>query len=240
MRRGAAPAVVLLVLGIAASACGDSTPSGSTLPPDAGAILRYAGDAMQALRSVRFELERSGAPVYLDGSGLLAFKSAVGEYASPGSARAVIDVETPVAVFEIGSIAIGEQQWATNPLTQKWDELPPGSAFNPVLLFDSELGWKPLLSEDVTEASLVGLVDLDGEPRYYLRGRARGRRVRVLTVGLAGEQPVDLELWVDPETGRVVRLAFTTVTPDGDATDWLLTLSQFDEPVEPIDPPVTG
>ena len=187
---------------------------------------------MLDLESVRFEIQLSGEPLVIQG--VLSLRTVVGQWAAPDSSQAILGLQAGDISTEIASISIGGRQWATNPVNGDWDELPPGFAFDPAVLFDAETGWRALLTENLGDAELSGLEVTDAGPRYRLRGRASGERIETLTQGFAGSDPVDVELWVDPATGLLTRLFFVTA-----GTEWALNLSEFDEPVT-IEPPDTG
>jgi hypothetical protein len=58
----------------------------------------------------------------------------------------------------------------------------------------------------------------------------------VITAGLAGDEPVEVAFWIDPNTHHIVRIEFTTGTGAEEPSTWLLSFSDFDEPVT-IEPP---
>jgi lipoprotein LprG len=207
-----------------------------TPTPDPALMLRAAGQAMQALESVRFEMSRDGAPVYFDPDAQLVFNSAVGQYAAPDSVRAVIKVQGPGITLEINSIAIGEDQWLTNPLTRRWEKLPPGWGFNPAALFDPELGWEPLLSEDITVLAGPLSVGLNGRPHHQFRATAVGPRLSVITAGLVQDESIELTIWMQPDTRLISQLQFETGEANGERSQWLLTFTEFNEPIT-ISPP---
>ena len=67
-------------------------PEGDPLPADATAILHASSAAMAGVTSVRFDLKRSGADVYIDQFKSLALDKIKGRYSAPSSADAVLDV----------------------------------------------------------------------------------------------------------------------------------------------------
>lgn len=226
----------IVALALVAAACGGGGSSETTLPADATAILSASGSAMERLTAVRFEMRLSGSRVLVDRGADLALSGAVGEYAAPDSAKAVLTLETGGLFFDVGSVAIGPKRWATDPLTNDWGSLPDGTGINPAIIFDTDVGWKPLLTIDMAAADLLGLESLDGTDAYHLRGDVQGERVAVITAGLAGEQPITVDLWVDPGSGFVLRIEFATSAEAGQ-TDWSIRLSEFGEPVE-VEPPI--
>jgi hypothetical protein len=182
---------------------------------------------MGSVSTAQFEMTRSAAPVTLGG---LVFESARGRYAAPGAAEAVLTLQAGDISVEMGTVSIGERTWLTNPITGRWEELPPGDGFNPALLFDTTEGWVAVL-QDLEDVSWVA-----NENRgNHLVGTVPATRVEVLTAGLASGQSLGLDLWLDPGTGHIVRLEFTTVGEMGD-TDWVISMSGFGDPVQ-IDPP---
>jgi len=190
-------------------------------------ILADAAVTMQAVETLRYEISLSGAPITLLG---VELRSATGQYAAPDSSQAVLEAAIGGLTIELATIAIGETSWLTNPLTGGWDEYTGSRAFNPAIIFDPELGWKPLLTTDLSDAAYT----VDGDT-YLVTGTAAGARVEVLTAGLVESQPVDIAFEIDRETSLVTRMEFSTTGETG-VTIWVLELSEFDEPVS-IDPP---
>ncbi len=217
----------LLVLGACGGGSSDTTP-----PEDPAVVLAAAGAAMQSLQSARFQIELEGAPLILTAG--LGLKSVDGQWTTPGSARAISELGAGDVTVQVGAISIDGTQWITNPVTGDWEELPSGLGFDPNVLFAPDTGWQVLLTEDLSGAELVGTED----GLYRIRAQAAGERVEIITAGLAGAEPVEVELWIDPATSYVNRLFFVTTSDDG-ATEWRLTISEFDEPVT-IEPPVVG
>ena len=208
-----------------------STPTPTIPPtptPDPIAILRQAGAAMQSLHSVHWEIERTGGPAFLDDTQSLDLSRAAGDYAAPDAIQATITALGPGVTLELQTIAIGSDQWVTNPLTLAWEKLPPGWGFNPAILFDPELGWEPLLREDVSDVQLVGVSEFAGSRRYQIQATVTGDRVRVLTGGLARDPALTATIWVDPDTYHVVQLEFSSTSPTGEPSLWQLNFSQFD------------
>jgi hypothetical protein len=222
MRRG-----LVLALALLATSCGGSP---GPAAPDAAGLIDDAVAAMQAVASAHFEMTRDGAPITVEG---LVFDSAVGRYAAPAAAEAVLRMHAGEIAIELGTVSIGDQTWLTDPLTGRWHELRVGSGFNPAVLFDPDLGWVALLT-DLAEVTVVSA----GGDTHRLSGRLPAARVEAITAGLAPGQSITLDLWLDAATRHIVRLEFSTIGDQGQS-DWVIVMSDFGAPVE-IDPPVDG
>ncbi len=223
---------LLLIIAVTAVACGGSN-GDIAAAPAAEQLLADAGIAMRNVETVRFDIEVQGAPVSLDGSGLLTGRSAVGDYRSPGSFRAVVQGRAAGIPIEIGAIAIGPDKWITNPLTGTWEALGVDNAFDPLRLFARDGGIGDLLATGVA-APLV--VDADGN-RFAVAGTVDGADVQVITAGLIEEDDVQVTVWIDDGTWLVSEMTFTTGAGD-DASNWTVLLSGYDAEVTIAPPPL--
>jgi hypothetical protein len=228
--------VMVVACGLAAIAgCGDDAePEGEPLPADAAVVLAASSDAMGQVTSVRFELERSGAVVYIDTFESLGLEKVVGRYSAPSSADAALTVKVDGSLTtQLGAVAIDGTVWLSNPVTGEFEALPPGYDIDPTTFFDPEDGWRPLLAE-LGDVELVGEEDRGGK-RYHVRGVAPAERVEIITAGLVEDQDMTIDLWLRRDTGIVTAAEFST-TFEGEVTDWVLELSDYGE-VFTIEPP---
>jgi lipoprotein LprG len=213
---------------------GGSSPSGPTIPPDAGAITDAAAAAMGDVRSVEFEVERGGAPIFIDSFGSIALDGIVGQFSIPTSAQAVIDVTVDGSLrTQLAAIAIDDEVWLSNPVTGNYETLPDGYDIDPSRFFDPENGWRPLLA-NLTDVELVGLEDRDGDA-YHVRGTAPAAQIEAITAGLVDDQDVVIDFWIDPVTGLVRAAEFDTTVDDG-TVEWSLALARYGDAFE-IQPP---
>ena len=229
-------ALVLATALLAAACSSESTestvPATTTTLPSAEEILAEAAVTMEAVETLRYEIELSGAPITLLG---VELRSARGQYLAPESSQAILEAAIGGLTIELATIAVGGTSWLTNPLTGAWDEYTGSRAFNPAMIFDPELGWRPLLTTDLSDARLAEPVTGDS---YVVTGTAAGARVEDLTAGLVDSQPVDMRFEIDRESAVVTKMEFATVGEAGE-TLWVLDLSEFGEPVT-IRPPEVG
>ncbi|MFK8025184.1 MAG: LppX_LprAFG lipoprotein [Ilumatobacter sp.] len=233
------PFLAAILCGIVTlTACGSdgvSEPTEPLLPPDADVILSASAAAMGNTDSVRFTLTASGSPVYIDEFEEIALTSAVGVFKVPGAAQAVLDVVVSGNLnTQLGAVALDDEVWLSNPITGQFETLPPGYDLDPSRFFDPRGGWQPLMA-NLTDATLIGLVERDGQNRYHVTATAPADRIAIITAGLVRGQDVDIEFWIQPVTGNVRVAEFTTATPEGDV-EWLLELDDFGADVEIIPP----
>jgi len=213
------------------AACGGSDtsePTEPTIPADATAIVDASAQAMGATTSVRFELRREGAPVFIDEFEKLTLNSAIGEFTVPRSARALLEVGVEGGLTtELGAVALDDEVWLSNPITGNFETLPAGYDIDPSLFFDPENGWRPLM-ENLSDVTLVGTEERDGNSRYHITATAPADQVEIITARLVRNQDVAIEFWIQPVTGEVREARFAADF-DGGEVQWTLLLSEYGE-----------
>jgi len=213
---------------VALAAC--STPAEEpVLDADIDTLLATSASAMAAVDTVRFEIGRGGVAIYIDPTLTLEFKDAAGRFVAPQSADAVVKVGVSGLNVQIGAIAIDGTIWLSNPITGNWEEAPSQYAFDPTMLFNPEVGWRPLLDGELENAELVGLEEVDGVWRYHITGSAPAVRIETITAGLVSDQDVAIDLWLDPDTGHVLEVVFDAETDAGVSTWQLLFFDYGDD-----------
>lgn len=230
--------VLPLILATALIGCGSSgatEPTEPTIPAQPDVIVATSAAAMGATTSVRFELRRDGAPVFIDEFERLTLNSAIGEFAVPGSARALLEVGIEGGLnTELGAIALGDEVWLSNPITGNFETLPAGYDIDPSLFFDPKNGWQPLM-ENLTEVELFGIEERDGNDRYHISATAPAEQVEVITARLVRNQDLTIDFWIQPVTGEVREARFTADF-DGGEVQWTLLLSDYGDEFD-IQPP---
>lgn len=209
----------LAALTIAGSACGgDSEPAADELDAEIATLLTASAEAMGSVDTVRFEIERGGVPVYIDTTGTLEFKDAVGRFVAPQAADAVVKVAIQGLNVQIGAIAIDGTVWLSNPITGDWEPAPSSYAFDPTTLFSPEVGWRPLLGGELQNAELVGREVVDDVARYHITGIAPQQRIETITANLVRDQDVAVDIWIDATTGHILEVIFDATTAAGVST----------------------
>ena len=189
---------------------------------------------MDTVDTVTFTIERSGAPIHIDPSEVIVFNRAEGRFAAPTSADALVSVEAAGFHTEIGAIAFEGRTWLSDPITGNFTLAGGSYAFDPATLFDPEIGWRPLLTDGLSEIEWRGLDE--AADRYRLSALADPQRLEVITAGLVRNQEVVIDLALDPRTGAVLEVEFSTIN-EGATSTWLLTFSGYGEPVDVAPPP---
>lgn len=222
----------LCAIALAATACGGSgdTSTDVALPTDAVVVLEASAEAMGQVKTVRFTVEASGSPIYVDPADTLALESVEGRFVTDTGIDALLTVDVAGAfTTQLGAVAIGDEIFLTNPLTGKFELLPDDFGFDPGSFFDPVGGWQPLL-ELMDDPVFVGEEDRDGN-RYHLRGTATEASIEAITAGLVEEQEVEVDLWIDPVTAQVMALEMTT-DENGELTSWVVEMQKYDAPIE--------
>lgn len=193
-----------------------------------------AADAMAATTSVRFSLRASGDDVFIDPLRTLALRDIEGRFVAPADADALLTVGVSDSLTtRLGAIALGPDAWLSNPVTGVFEPLPEAYGVDPSRFFDPEGGWRPLIA-GLTEVEHVG----DDDDGVRLRGSTAPGDLRRVTAGLAPSEGIEVDLWLEPGTDRIVRATFTTDVVDAEAdggrvvTDWELRLGDYGEAFE--------
>ena len=107
-------------------------------------------------------------------------------------------------------------------------------------MLDQNIGLQAILASNLTNLILTGkeeLEEMPGKTLYALSGELSGTKINELSYGLIGKDPMQIKLWIDPNTFELYR-AFLTEYPgvtDQEKT-WTIDFWDFDK-VEEITPP---
>lgn len=189
--------LVAMILILLLAGCNGATEP----PPDPMALVDEAAGYIQAAEGFAVTIERTGAPVYIDTSGVINFLRAAGSYVAPDRVQARVRVLVAGIAGDIDVIAIGSNQYYRHAILTggQWlnAEFSPG--FNAENLVRSESGLARAMSA-LQNAALTGPEDVDGVAMWHITGTAVGREVAALTIGLIPAQAdvtVDLYIRVD-------------------------------------------
>lgn len=225
---------VLLTVSFVLTACGTAAPQ---IPP-AEAVSR-AGEAMLQAPSFHFKIDLGGRPVVLNQLTQLSLRSAEGDFARPDKMGVHLKVLLAVAAAELDMIALGDEQYLTNVLTRQWEVLPPEFGFNPAIMFDPQTGLEQVLKGGLDTAQWIGTETVDGQNLWHLQGAISGERLQSMSGGLISTGPIDVELWLEPDTYLPRKAVIVDKDSDPEKpTTWTMTFSSYGKDVNITAPEV--
>ena len=227
----------LILLFFALIGCGGAEPAPTPTPtPTPQDWLNAAIEAWNTTESFHFVLALENRAIPIDPSGNLAFSQAEGDVIAPDKFQASTVVKTVLGNIEVAFIAIGEDEWLTNPLNKEWEKAPVSSPFQVADLFGSEKG----IAQKVKGA--IGLdrdadETVDGVETVHLRGTLSGEVLADFAPELAEQKQVKMDLWISQSDNRIQKLVITEPAIDGISPIWTFTFTQYNE-VPDIEPPI--
>jgi hypothetical protein len=222
-----------------AAACSQASPNSTPAPtktptitptptPNPAEILSRAGDAILALKSVRFSLVREGDPVMLDETTGMAFSEATGDFLAPDRMRA----EMKVTLF--GNVMTAEIYWLpegvylVNPLTNQIMPMSAGTGLDGPAMFQAG-GMPAMLKTGVQNPQRMGTEEIEGVAAIHIAGQADGAVLAPLTAGaLQSGTLYPVDVWVDVSTDVPVRMH--VAEPDG--SGWLIDLFDINAEID--------
>lgn len=217
-----------IVLWAALTAC---APQPRLPEQDAEQLKIRAAEAMAAVKSLHFAIELSGRLTYIDPNRILALKRAEGDIVAPDRVQATIRTRTLGATTDIAVIGVGTEQWARNPVSGRWEPLPPEyGTFDISAPFNAEYGLSGLLRTQTFERQANAT--LNNRAHYVLTTQTAGATLSRMTSGMITGGNVLVKLWIDGDTLRLSQIALTEIDTDPEEpTQWTIVLSAFDQPV---------
>lgn len=229
--------VILLLAG----ACADTTstatstssiPSPTPTPITIDAVLAESGQAMADLQSFHFQMAHEiGSTEFVPG---LKADDVSGDVLSPDSLSAEMRGLFAGFGVRIRFIAIGNDNFMTNPLSGTWNRID--TEVTPIGFFNPQQGISSMMVK-VQEASFSEPPTSNAKV-YRIQGFMPAEALSPLLGNTIAGSRVTVALEIDRLTMRLLKATFDgKVTPtDQDDTLRVVTLSKFDEPVT-IEPP---
>jgi LppX_LprAFG lipoprotein len=216
--------------------CGGNQAASPTPLPEPKALLDVAAQTIQNARSVRFKLQLTGAPAFIDLNNLISFVSADGAYVSPDKVTGKVSAAVAGISGTIDIVAIGDDQYYKHTILtgNQWlkDAFSPG--FNADRLIRGDQGIRKAI-DSLKNLQYVGTQDLFGVQVHHIQGTAAVADIQAVTVGLirgTGEATVDVYLNV--ETGNLERMtllqAETATKENPEPTLWTMEFFDYDKP----------
>jgi len=199
-------------------------------------ILADGVNHMASLDGFEFGINQTGPPVFLDADELIQLGSAVGHYVSPDKAYTTVTITALGMLTEITVISLPEMQWASNPLSGAFQELPDTYLFKPTQYLDPTSGFFPTLGSGLADLVVVGdeeLEEMPGLPLTHLSGTVPGEVIFEISKGLIDIESLQGDLWMDTATNEVHRVVLTdTSAAEGEASIWTFDFWSFGETIE--------
>ncbi len=217
--------VLLLLLVLVA--CGPSPTPTLT----AKQIAQNASDKMSSVTSFHFSIELTGRRKTIDPLATLALRHAEGDVVRPNKAQSRIKVSLGGIIAEVRAVGIGEKQWLTNPLTQRWETAPAGWGYNPAVLFDAQTGLSSLLTR-VEGLGRTSDETLDGQRHYRLSGKVAAQEAAMMTANMVSASDVSFTTWIGADDFLMRKIHIVEKgASEPESTEWDIVLSAFDKPV---------
>jgi len=220
-----------LALAVACTGCGGK----SEPAPSAQSVVDRAAAATKAEKHFHFVFDEEHGPRSVTGVHLVF---AEGDVAVPGKVAA--DVSGTFVGLPLRSrlVVAGGRYYLQDPLSGKWRQVTVST--NPVAFFDPARGVLSVI-RNATQLELAGSEKVGGKDAYHVKGKTTVGAIAPLLGNPPGDRLVDIELWVDEESGRLVRVRLAGAVEKGDPDDATRTidLSRYGV-VVPIVPPKSG
>lgn len=210
-----------------------ATPMPSPTPVDPKAELRRTVERLLALESVSFVLEQTvGATTLSPG---IEMNRAYGTVIVPGKFDVTVEAQVANLYVELGMASIDGVSYMTNPITGQWAVVPAESIPINLLTIGSTLAG---IVEAVQSPELLAKTALDDVDVYHIRGSILSEDLLELVPGADEGYPVMLEMWMEQQSGSLLKATITGQVTDEDVPDALrvLTLDNINQPAT-IEPP---
>jgi len=226
--------VALVLMCFMLVAC--SAPAASpTPPPDPRTLLSAAAADIQAVSALRFKLQLTGAPAFIDDANLISFSSADGVYVAPDKVSARVSAAVAGVAGQIDIVAVGNDQYMKHILltANRWLNMQFSPGFNADQLIRGDLGIKYALNA-LTDLTYHGVVDLFGTQVHHISGKASVADISAVTVNLIrGTGTANADIYINVANGRVERIVLvqpeTATDQHPEPTTWIMELFDYDD-----------
>lgn len=231
----------LLFAALFAACTGGASPTSTPTPtPDPLALITEAANKIRAADTFRMTVDQRGPDytIYTD-YGAVLFRRADAQYVAPDVMQAAIRVLAVGLRVDVDVFARGEDQWYRAVWTANtWLHQPFAPGFNPRALIAEDTGFRAAL-DAVIDLRYVGETQLEsGQNVLHISGMADGADMNALLIGLIEMNgTVQVDVYIDRETGYPARFVLTETVPGEDAPR-VWTMDVLEVNAEPsIDPP---
>ncbi len=224
------PLLATTVLLVALAGCG-----GAAKGPPPASIVAASTKATSAERSFHFVFDEQHGPPSKKGLHLIY---ADGDVVLPGKVKA--DVSGTLLGLPLRSelIVVGGRYYIRNPFTQSWQTV--SVATNPVAFFNPAKGVLAVIA-GATQVKSAGSEKINGQDAWRVTGKVPVSAISPILGNAPSSRLVDVELWIDKQTSRLLRVRVSGPVESGDPGNAVRTvdLSNYGNAVA-IKPPVSS
>lgn len=203
-------------------------------PVDPSAELRRTVERLLALESVSFALDQEVGVTTLSPG--IEMSRAHGKVIIPGRFDVTVEAQAGNFYVELGMASVDGVTYMTNPLTGRWAEVPPESI--PINLMTLSTTLADIV-DAVQAPEVLGKSTLEGVDVYRIGGGIRSEDLQELVPNAGAGYPVALEMWVERESGILLKATIAGQVTADDVADALrvLTLDGVNQPITITPPP---
>jgi len=213
---------LLAAVALAVAGCG-----GGAKGPPPEQIVKAATKATSAERSFHFVYDEQHGPPSKKGLHLIY---ADGDVVLPGNVKA--DVTGTLLGLPLRSelIVVGGDYFVRNPFTQAWQAV--SVATNPVAFFNPRKGVLAVIA-GATQLKSAGSEKVGGQDAYHVKGKVPVSAISPILGNPPSSKLVDVDLWIDKQSSRLVRVRISGPVESGDPSNAVRTvdLSQYGKSV---------
>lgn len=228
---------LLLVLLVACSAPAEPTPTPvpPTPTPSPQDWLDEAVGAWNTTDSFHFTLALENRSLELAAGAQT--DEAEGDVLAPDRVQVTTLIRTLLGSTEVQFIAIGDDQWLTNPLNGRWEQAPPELQTDVTGIFDREAGIGALLA-DMQNLERLANEEVEGTQTIHLHGTLPGAALTTFAADLEPTDEVTVDLWMAQDDRRLRRIIITEpANAQGETPTWTFIFTNFDAALT-IEPPL--
>ncbi len=201
------------------------------------AILARASERLANTETVRFTLAIEGT-TFIDPARTIQLLNASGLLVRPDRMSSSFKAKVAGAVVALKLITIGPTSWMTDLITGNWGVAPEEFGYEPNILFDSANGLGPVMMQ-LQEPRMLPPEEIRGRDAHHISATVPRPVIDPVTAHTMTGDPVAVEVWIDRETGDLLRIKLVEPpSPENaDPATWVLNVSDHGKRAT-IEPPV--
>lgn len=208
-------------------------------PPDLTApeILARASQRMAVTETVRFQLAIEGT-TFIDPARTIQLLGANGLLVRPDRMSSSFKAKVAGAIVALKLITVGPTSWMTDLITGNWGIAPQEFGYEPNILFDNASGLGPVLLQ-LQEPRLLATEEIRDRAAHHIAATVPRPIIDPVTAYTMSGDPVAVEVWIDQETGDLLRIKLVEPpSPENaDPATWVLNISDHGKRAT-IEPPL--